>query len=192
MLYSSVCINVPGATVRTITGWIVTCWTLSSKRITTSPLRWRMPNTGGFSVASVPRPFQPATARLAPRFSDLVGLAFMPGDEVHFVAFDLARQGYRVFFIDPVAQVLSHAVQIILVQVQFLGNLGVGQVQAHEVQTQHPYRQRLVMACQHRAGQVVEAFAARLALIALAMLLRIRKAAPDRFAAIAMRATDAV
>jgi len=49
MLYSLVYINVPGATLCKIKGLIVACRTLPSNRIATSPLRWRMPNTGGLS-----------------------------------------------------------------------------------------------------------------------------------------------
>ncbi|WP_374089578.1 hypothetical protein [Methylomicrobium lacus] len=67
-----------------------------------------------------------------------------------------------------------------------MGNLGVGQVQTHEVQTQHPNGQRLVMTCQHGAGQVVKALVARLALIALAEALRPSKAASDRLIVAAM------
>src|SRR5262245_59905032 len=42
-----------------MSGLIVTCWTLANIRMTTSPPRWIIPKTGGFSVASVPRPRLP-------------------------------------------------------------------------------------------------------------------------------------
>jgi hypothetical protein len=51
--------------------------------------------------------------------------------------------------------------------------------------------QRLVMTRQNRPGQVVKAFAAGLALVTLAKALRAVVAAPDRVAAVAMRAGDA-
>ena len=85
---------------------------------------------------------------------------------------------------------LSHVLQIVLVQVQLLGGLLVRQVQPHEIQAQHPNRQRLVMPRQDRSGQVVEAFAAGFALITLAGALRAGEAAPDRVAAVAMWAGD--
>ena len=52
-------------------GAIVFCFTSASIRITTSPVRWIIPKTGGFSFASVPRPGAPFSRRRRPgrRFS---------------------------------------------------------------------------------------------------------------------------
>ena len=52
-------------------------------------------------------------------------------------------------------------------------------------EAQHPHPQRLVMACQHRAGEVVEASRARLAPIPLPVSLGVVKAVPDNGAAAA-------
>lgn len=79
---------------------------------------------------------------------------------------------------------------VVLVQVQFLGNLRVGQVQAHEVQAQDPDGQGLVVPGQRRPGQVVEALAARLAPVALRMPIRPVVAAPDGL--VALRLADQV
>src|SRR5215470_9429088 len=67
MSYSSVYTHAPGVIVAWISGLIVTCWTLSSIRITTSPPRCIIPKIGGFSVASVPRPRLPLSRLRRPR-----------------------------------------------------------------------------------------------------------------------------
>ena len=55
----------------------------------------------------------------------------------------------------------------------------VGQVQAHEVEAQHPDPQRLMAAGQRRAGEVVEAPGARLATIPLPIGLSFGVPVPD-------------
>jgi hypothetical protein len=60
---------------------------------------------------------------------------FVAGDDVHLVGLDLAvehRQG--LLALDALAQLLRHAPGVILVKAQFLADLPVGQVQAHEIQ----------------------------------------------------------
>jgi len=64
-------------------------------------------------------------------------------------------------------------------QAQLTRNLPVREVQAHEVEAQHPHTQRLVMPGQHRAGKIVEAGRARLAPIALPVRLRVVASVPD-------------
>ena len=77
-------------------------------------------------------------------------------------------------------------------EVQLLGDLPVGEVQAHEVQAQHPDPQRLVMAGQDGAGQVVEAGAARRAAVALPVRLGVVPAVAGDRGAAAARAADAL
>jgi hypothetical protein len=59
MPYSSVWTFEPLATVFSMIGWMVACWTLASIRITTWPPRSIMPKIGGFSFSRVPRPRPP-------------------------------------------------------------------------------------------------------------------------------------
>ena len=66
MSYSSVYTTDPGVMIVLISGPIVRCLTSASIRITTSPVRWIMPKTGGFSFASVPRPGAPFRRRRRP------------------------------------------------------------------------------------------------------------------------------
>jgi hypothetical protein len=84
-------------------------------------------------------------------------MAFMPGHYVGLIAFDLARQldfGLRGH--DPGSQLGRHPLDVILIQTQFLADLMVGEIQAHEVQTQNPDLQRLVMPGQDGSRQIVE------------------------------------
>ena len=60
---------------------------------------------------------------------------------------------------------------VVFIQTQFPGDLEIGQVQPHEIQAQDPDPQRLLMAGQDCPGQVIEATAAFLAAVALAVAL---------------------
>src|SRR3954449_11829236 len=77
-------------------------------------------------------------------------------------------------------------------QAQLLGDLAVGEVQAHEVEAQHPDAQRLVMAGQDSASEVVEAGAARRAAVALPVRLGVVPAVAGDLGTIAARAANAV
>ena len=90
------------------------------------------------------------------------------------------------------AQLLGHGLHVRLAQAQLLGDLPVGEVQAHEVEAQHPDPQRLVVAGQRRAGEVVEACAARLAAVALPMRLGVVVAVPGDRGTAAAGAADAL
>src|SRR5512143_3188679 len=137
MSYSSLYTCVPGPIVARINGSIVLCWTFASMRMTTSPPRWSIPRIGGFSFSKVPRPGAPLSRRRRPLrpFFDCLGLALVAGHDVHFVTLNrsgqarLRRAGY-----DSRAQLLGHRLHVVLIQPQFLSNLLVGQVQAHEIQ----------------------------------------------------------
>ena len=101
-----------------------------------------MPNTGGFSPANVPRPGAPFSRRRRPNV--LVAL-LSPGalyvQRRHIPRrIRLPHAGSLAFFrYDPFAQLRCHDLGVILIQIQFGGNLAVGQVQAHQVQAQYPH-----------------------------------------------------
>jgi hypothetical protein len=90
------------------------------------------------------------------------------------------------------AQLLGHDLRVGRVQAQLQGDLPVREVQAHEVEAQHPHAQRLVVAGQHRAGEVVEAPAAGLAPVALAAGLRVVAAIADHGLVVATGAAHAL
>src|ERR1700747_3491674 len=68
---------------------------------------------------------------------------------------------------------------ITAVQRQFLRNLLIRDIQAHEIETQHPDFQRLMMARKNGVGQIIKAGIAVVALIALACRFRVIEAALD-------------
>jgi len=91
-------------------------------------------------------------------FGDGCRLALGPGHDVDLVDLNLAVELYLWRFGDQAAaQVLRHDLHVRAIQTQFRGDLSVGEVQAHEVKTQHPHPQRLVVPGQHCPGQVIEA-----------------------------------
>jgi hypothetical protein len=119
-------------------------------------------------------------------------LPLVPGHDVDLVDLDLACQPHgRGFGNQSTAQLLGHGLHIRPVEAQFLGNLPDREVQPHEVQAQHPHPQRLVMAGQHRAGEVVKAPRAPLAAVALPVRLAIVAPVADHRGGVAPGATHA-
>lgn len=98
----------------------------------------------------------------------------MTGHHIDLVAFHFAAQTQlRLSRYDAGSQLFGHLLHIILIQSQFLGDLLVRQIQSHQVQTQYPYLQRLMVARQHRRGQIIEVPLATRAVILLTRRLRL-------------------
>jgi hypothetical protein len=82
----------------------------------------------------------------------------MAGDDIDLIHFHFAVQRHRRDLGDQAgAQLLGHDLHVGHAEVQFLRDLPVGQVEAHEVQTKDPGPQRPMMASENRISQVVEA-----------------------------------
>ena len=104
----------------------------------------------------------------------------MSRHHIDFVALDGAREGNRRAAVDdPLAEQLDHLLDVALVEFELLGDLQAGEVQAHEVGAEDPGAQRLVVAGEDGAGEVVEPPAAGLAEVALAMRLGVVAAVLD-------------
>jgi hypothetical protein len=162
---------------------------LASIFTATSPPRWMIPRTGGFSFSSVPRPRAAFSLlrRPARRFFDGGGVSLVARVDVDLVDLDLARQhDGRNLGREPLAQMRRHLLNVALVQAQFMGDLAVRKVQPHEIQTQHPDLQRLMMPGQYRIGEIVEANCAVAADIALTKPLRIVVAVAQDMSATAL------
>src|SRR3712207_1798656 len=141
--YSSVWTRAPSATAPSMTGLIVACCTLASMRSTTWPPRWIRPRTGGLSFAAVPRPGAPSSLRRRPSRPlwprPLAGPCARPPRDL--VDLHLALQLHlRGLGHEPAAQPLRHGLRVGRTQAQFQRDLSVRQVQAHEVEAQHPHR----------------------------------------------------
>ena len=117
----------------------------------------------------------------------------MTSDEVDLVAFDLARQdrdGLREH--DAIAQLPPHALHVVLVEVELLGDLPVGNIQPHQVQTANPYLEGLMTPGKDRPGEIVKVAPANLAAVFLARPLdRVMALLADRLGR-AVRADDAI
>ena len=67
-------------------------------------------------------------------------MAFVPRDHVHFIAFDFPFQRERLLaFGDPLAEPRGHLASLRDRQIQFRGDLLVGQVESQKMRTQHPH-----------------------------------------------------
>src|SRR5262245_11639136 len=107
-------------------------------------------------------------------------MAFMPGHDVDFVALDLAFQSHRRPALDDaLPQPSGHVLDITTVEIELLSNLLIRQIQAHEVQAQHPDLQRLMMAGEDGSGEIIEAALTVVAVVPLSMGLGIIPAVLD-------------
>jgi len=107
-------------------------------------------------------------------------MAFVTGDNVNLVAFDRAFQlrfGLEVYH--AAAQLRGHLVYIILVEIEFLGDLPVRQVETHQIQARDPLAQRLMVMREDRISQIVKIAVASLAVIALSFTLSLAQPAPS-------------
>ncbi len=93
---------------------------------------------------------------------------------IDFIALDLTAQPRRGLALhNALAQLAGHLLHVILVQVQLAGNLLVGEVESHQIQTDNPGAQRLVVARQDGSAQIIKVAATTATLVALALHLRL-------------------
>ncbi len=84
----------------------------------------------------------------------------MSRHHIDFVALDLPlplQHDRRRAVDDPLSELLDHGPSVILVDVEFLGDLQSREVQPHEIEAGDPGPQRQVMVGEDVVGQVVEA-----------------------------------
>jgi hypothetical protein len=66
-------------------------------------------------------------------------VALRPGDDRDLVAFDPAfKLGLRLEVNDPAASLGGHLMEVVLVEAEFLRDLLVRQVEAHEIEAKDP------------------------------------------------------
>lgn len=58
---------------------------------------------------------------------------------------------------------------VIFVQIEFLGDLRIRKIESHEIQTQNPHPKRLMMASKDRVSQIVETSFTRLTQVTLTL-----------------------
>ena len=105
----------------------------------------------------------------------------MPGDHIDLVDLDHALKPHLGGLgNEALPQKRGHRMDVVFIQAQFLGNLEIGEVQSHEIQTQYPDPERLMMAGQDRPRQIIEANAAVFATVALAAALFLIMTITDR------------
>jgi hypothetical protein len=71
------------------------------------------------------------------------------------------------------ASLTRHLLCVVLIEIEFLRNLVIREIEPHEIQTQDPDPQGLMMAGKDRVGQIVKASLAGLAQVALTLGLGI-------------------
>jgi hypothetical protein len=96
------------------------------------------------------------------------------------------------FFYDPLTQLRRHLVHVATIHVQFVGNLVVGQIQAHEIQTQYPHLERLMMAGKNGVRQIIKALVTVVTRVALTSSFRVIKATLDDLCGRTRGACDAL
>ena len=116
----------------------------------------------------------------------------MARHDVDLVALDLAAEGDLGLPEDhPYPQGGRHPLSVVRIEVEFLGDLLVEEVQAIEVQHQDPDPERPVMPGEDRIGQVIEAAGAGPALVPLPLRFGLIPALLDDRVRVAVRAAGA-
>ncbi len=124
-------------------------------------------------------------------FLHCCGMAFVAGDNVDLITFDLAFQNDRLLAIrDALAEFRGHLLSLRLRQIQLRGDLLVRQVQAQQIRAQHPNPQRLMMSREDGAGKIIETTITITATISLATNFGRVVAILDDLTACAMRAAN--
>lgn len=120
-------------------------------------------------------------------------MSLMSCYHIDFVTFDLAAKDDRGRPIDdPLAELLDHRSGVARAQVELLGDLQAGQIQAHEIQADDPGSQGFVMPGEDRPGEVVKTLSASVTLVALPIALGLVSTILDHAIRRAMRTGDAV
>src|SRR6266446_2443777 len=91
-----------------------------------------------------------------------------------------------------VTQLSRHLIRITLIDRQLVCHLLIGQIQPHEIQTQYPHLQRLMMSGKDGVSQIIKAFVTVVTLIALTGRLRVIKAALDDLVGLTRWAGDTI
>jgi hypothetical protein len=96
----------------------------------------------------------------------------MSRHHIDFITLHLPRAGdVRRVWYDAFAPLRGHALDIVGMHIEFLGDVCMRQLQTHAVEAENPAPPRLVMTSHDGAGQVVEFRLTRLALIPLSRRL---------------------
>src|SRR6476659_8868046 len=163
-------------TAASMIGWIVSAghWPTSSA----PPARHAGSGPGSvacpFPTCRGPALRPVADAAQGAPFCDRGWLALVSSYDVDLIDLHLAFQRCRWDLgRQSVAQLLGHELHIRAGEAQFLSDLPVGEVEAHEVEAQHPDPQRLMMPGQHSAGEIIKATRTGLAPIPLPVRLRV-------------------
>jgi hypothetical protein len=120
-------------------------------------------------------------------------MALLSCPHIDFVTFDLAGKDDRGRAIDdPLAELLDHRPGVARAQVEFLGDLQAGQIQAHEIQADNPGSQGFVMPSEDRPGEVVKPLSASVTFVALPIALGLVSTILDDAIRRAMRTGNAI
>src|SRR5262245_64709295 len=101
------------------------------------------------------------------------------------------KKVYGGEFYDSVTQLDRHLLHIADIQRQFMGNLLIREIQAHEIQTQYPYFEWLMMSRKNGVCQIIKAPVTVITLITLTGGFCIIKAALDDLCGITRWTRDA-
>jgi hypothetical protein len=111
----------------------------------------------------VPRPGRSLESPAAPRAAFFLSGSRIPLVLGYHVDLDHRLELHRRGLGDEaLPQVRGYRLHVVRIQIQFFDDLKIGEVEPREMQAQYPNPERLMMARQDRAGQVIEATVAAL------------------------------
>ena len=98
---------------------------------------------------------------------------------------------HGAFFYYTLSKLGGHLLDLAVVQIQFPGNLFIGQVQSHKTQTQYPDLEGLMVPGENSARQIIEAFVTIFTLITLSGRLLVIETSSDDSPGITKRTLSA-
>ncbi len=98
---------------------------------------------------------------------------------------------FEAFFYNSLTKLGGHLLNIAAVQIQLPGNLFIGQVQSHKIETQYPDLKGLMVSGEDSVCQIIEAFLTILTLITLSFGLLLMETSSDDSSGIAKRTLSA-
>src|SRR5262249_43795117 len=116
----------------------------------------------------------------------------MVADPLELLPSQMALSLDRTVFYDSLTQLRCHVLHITVIERQFMCNLFIRHIQSHEIETQHPDFQRLMMASKNSVGQIIKALVTVVTLIALPGGFRVIKATLDDLCRLTRGARNAV
>jgi hypothetical protein len=103
----------------------------------------------------------------------------MIGYNIDFITLHFVLEYYGELFYLSITKLGGHLLNLVAVQIQFLGDMFIRQVQAHKIKAQYPDLEGLMVPSEDSIRQIIEAFLILFTLITLSSRLLLTETFSD-------------